>query len=578
MGRLVARRLAAMIAVLFGLAVIVFILQAVIPADPVRAMVGASAPPEVVAAERHKLGYDQPLPVRFADYMERLASGDLETSLRTRNPVADDLATFAPATLELALAAAAIAAIVGVGLGLALAAGGRVARVISVGADRGASVATFLTALLLIVLFYSTLHLLPASGRVDPTRSCCRAGRRSCCCSTRLLHGEPNRFWSAFTHILICRRSRSRCCRRWRSRGRSRPRCEQVHARGLRADRPLQGPARAHGAATPRAAQRAGPALTMSGLQFGLLLGGIVVDRADLCLAGPRPLPRSVDRLRRLPGDHRHDAAARHRVRARQLRRRPRPGVGRPADPDGLNDGRARADPRDELPSAGQPWSRVCRRSDDADAHRPRRRRECLGAALRAADPLERYCMPDTLKAQHISRLTSGVALYSDMGRVLASIVARQLRLARHDHRPCDRRDRRVALGGRLGYQEARNDWRRSAREALLVELAKHGLGTRDLVANVNFFTKVGDRRRRRARFRPRPLAPGGAGDAALRARHARRADAATPHPLDPAPVWRARPVRLLLTDSEPAGADDRVRTACPENERGFAASEATLR
>jgi hypothetical protein len=51
-----------------------------------------------------------------------------------------------------------------------------------------------------------------------------------------------------------------------------------------------------------------------------------------------------------------------------------------------------------------------------------------------------------------------------------------------------------------------------------------------------------------------------------------------TPHPLDPAPGWRARPVRLLLTDSEPAGTDDRVRTACAENERGFAASEATLR
>src|SRR3978361_701037 len=41
----------------------------------------------------------------------------------------------------------------------------------------------------------------------------------------------------------------------------------------------------------------------------------------------------------------------------------------------------------------------------------------------RARDPLERYCMPDTLKAQHVSRLTAGVALYSDMGRVLASMT-----------------------------------------------------------------------------------------------------------------------------------------------------------
>ena len=38
-------------------------------------------------------------------------------------------------------------------------------------------------------------------------------------------------------------------------------------------------------------------------------------------------------------------------------------------------------------------------------------------------DPLERYNMPDTLKAQHIARLTAGLVLYSDMGRVLCSIV-----------------------------------------------------------------------------------------------------------------------------------------------------------
>jgi peptide/nickel transport system permease protein len=124
MANLVARRVVALAAVLFGLAVIVFLLQAVVPADPVRAMVGASAPPEIVAAKRHQLGYDKPLPVRFIDYMGRLASGDLQTSLRTRDPVLKDLGTFAPASLELALAAAAMAAMLGVGLGLALAAGG----------------------------------------------------------------------------------------------------------------------------------------------------------------------------------------------------------------------------------------------------------------------------------------------------------------------------------------------------------------------------------------------------------------------------------------------------------------------
>src|ERR1700676_5232800 len=115
MAMLLGKRLLALVAVLFGLAVIVFLLQAVIPADPARAMVGASAPASVVAAKSHELGYDKPLPQRFADYVDRLIHANLQESLRTRNPVSKDLGTFAPATLELALAAAAIAALLGVG-------------------------------------------------------------------------------------------------------------------------------------------------------------------------------------------------------------------------------------------------------------------------------------------------------------------------------------------------------------------------------------------------------------------------------------------------------------------------------
>jgi peptide/nickel transport system permease protein len=255
--------------------VIVFLLQAVVPADPVRAMVGASAPPEIVAAKRHQLGYDKPLPVRFIDYMGRLASGDLQTSLRTRDPVLKDLGTFAPASLELALAAAAMAAMLGVGLGLALAAGGRIARFLRVSLIGGASVPTFLTALLLILLFYSTLHLLPASGRVDDTLVVPN-GPTHLLLIDSILHGEPNLFWSAFTHILmpaftlallpalaIARTLATSCERVLRE-----DYVRTARAKGLRERTVLL-----------RHALRnaSGPALTMSGLQFGLLLGGIVV-------------------------------------------------------------------------------------------------------------------------------------------------------------------------------------------------------------------------------------------------------------------------------------------------------------
>jgi peptide/nickel transport system permease protein len=275
MANLVGRRLVALVAVLFGLAVIVFLLQAVVPADPVRAMVGASAPPQIVAAKRHQLGYDQPLPVRFVDYLGRLVTGDLQTSLRTRDPVLTDLGTFAPASLELALAAAAMAAMLGVGLGLALAAGGRIAKGLRLALIGGASVPTFLTALLLIIVFYSNLHLLPSSGRVDDTLAL-PSGPTKLLLLDSILHGEPNLFWSAFTHILmpaftlallpalaIARTLATSCERVLRE-----DYVRTARAKGLRERTVLL-----------RHALRnaSGPALTMSGLQFGLLLGGIVV-------------------------------------------------------------------------------------------------------------------------------------------------------------------------------------------------------------------------------------------------------------------------------------------------------------
>jgi len=275
MGGLLARRCMALVAVLFGLALIVFVLQAVVPENPARAMVGASAPPEVVAQKARELGYDEPLPIRFADYMGRVLSGNLQTSLRTRNPVTEDLETFAPATLELALAAAAIAAAIGVGLGLLLAAGGRIARLLRLVLIGGASLPTFLSALLLIIVFYSTLHLLPASGRVSDTLAV-PSGPTKILLLDAVLNGEPNVFFSVLSHIImpaftlalipalaIARVLASSCEAVMREDYVRTARTKGLRERTVILRHVLR--------------NACGPALTMSGLQFGLLLGGIVV-------------------------------------------------------------------------------------------------------------------------------------------------------------------------------------------------------------------------------------------------------------------------------------------------------------
>jgi peptide/nickel transport system permease protein len=275
MARLIAHRCVALVAVLFGLALIVFVLQAVVPENPARAMVGASAPPQVVAQKARELGYDKALPVRFADYLGRVLSGNLETSLRTRNPVVKDLETFAPASLELALAAAAIAAVLGTVLGLMLAAGRQSARFWRLGLIAGASVPAFLIGLLLIIVFYSTLHLLPSSGRVSDTLIV-PTGPTKLLLLDSVLHLEPNVFWSVSTHILLPAFTLALLPSLAIARVLAAS-CEVV----MRED--YVRTARTKGLRERTVLMRhvlrnaCGPALTMSGLQFGLLLGGIVV-------------------------------------------------------------------------------------------------------------------------------------------------------------------------------------------------------------------------------------------------------------------------------------------------------------
>src|ERR1700726_4075687 len=104
--------------------------------------------------------------------------------------------------------------------------------------------------------------------------------------------------------------------------------------------------------------------------------------------------------------------------------------------------------------------------------------------------PSERYSMPDTLKAQHIARLTKGFVLYSDMGRILCSIT--EDTTGWHD--PIGGCSNAALVTERYGgrrYKDSRNNYHKNARDSFLVELGKWGLSPRDLIANVNFFSRI---------------------------------------------------------------------------------------
>jgi urea carboxylase-associated protein 2 len=182
---------------------------------------------------------------------------------------------------------------------------------------------------------------------------------------------------------------------------------------------------------------------------------------------------------------------------------------------------------------------------------------------------LERYNAPDTLKCQHTFKLTKGHCLYSDMGRIFCSIV--EDTNGWHDTVCGNSTKRLVATRwGDKNYQTSRNEWTQNGHDAFLVEAGKYGLGRRDLAANVNWFSKVSVADDGTLVFDP--------GSASAGALVALRFEMETlvllhtcPHPLNTAPEYPRKPVKISLSKAPPVDADDFCKNSRPENVRGFA-------
>jgi urea carboxylase-associated protein 2 len=189
---------------------------------------------------------------------------------------------------------------------------------------------------------------------------------------------------------------------------------------------------------------------------------------------------------------------------------------------------------------------------------------------------LERYNMPDTLKAQHTAFLTKGRVLYSDMGRILCSMI----------EDTCGWHDTIAGMSdaalvhakyGEKRYQQHRNAWQRNARDELLIELGKWGLGARDLVPNVNLFSKVAADADGKLHYMTGHSRSGACVE--LRAEMNVLCVLSTcQHPLDPAPSYSPRPIKLQVYRGDAPGPSDACRTSRPENARGFINTERLFR
>jgi len=122
-------------------------------------------------------------------------------------------------------------------------------------------------------------------------------------------------------------------------------------------------------------------------------------------------------------------------------------------------------------------------------------------------------------------------------------------------------------------YQECRNDWHKNTLDSFLVELGKWGLGARDLVPNVNFFSRVTVDQGGGLNFQSGNSRSGDWVE--LRAEMNTLVLINTcQHPLDPSPQYAPKPVQLSIRRVPAPAADDPCRISCPENERGFILTE----
>jgi len=167
----IIRRVLLIVPMLIGVTLLTFVVSHLVPTNPLVVIVSEKAldNPEIVQAAIRKWGLDRPLPEQYLYYVWNLAHGDLGVSFKTKRPVAQDLAQYLPATVELGLASLAFALAVGLPLGIlaALKSGSWVDHLARFVSLLGASMPPFWSGLMALFVFYYVLKLLPGPGRLD---------------------------------------------------------------------------------------------------------------------------------------------------------------------------------------------------------------------------------------------------------------------------------------------------------------------------------------------------------------------------------------------------------------------------
>jgi peptide/nickel transport system permease protein len=173
----IARRMLIAVPTLLMVSVFIFLMQKLLPGDPVLAMAGEERTPEILDYLREKYHLNDPLHVQYFHWITGAVSGDLGISLRTNQPVLTLVVQKLPVTIQLAIMAIVIAVVIGIPMGIisAVKKGTTLDYVANVVALSGLSIPNFWLGIMLMLLISVKLGWLPASGYVPPGEDLARS-------------------------------------------------------------------------------------------------------------------------------------------------------------------------------------------------------------------------------------------------------------------------------------------------------------------------------------------------------------------------------------------------------------------
>jgi peptide/nickel transport system permease protein len=165
------RRLLVAVPTLILISIFVFLLQQLLPGDPVLAMAGEDRDLATLAALRERYGLNETLPVQYWVWISAVLQGDFGTSIRSGEPILDLILQKLPVTLQLAAMSLAFAMLIGIPMGIVSAVnkGTKIDLAANVIALSGLSIPNFWLGIMLILLVSVRWQLLPASGYVPPS-------------------------------------------------------------------------------------------------------------------------------------------------------------------------------------------------------------------------------------------------------------------------------------------------------------------------------------------------------------------------------------------------------------------------